>query len=292
MGDFGKTSTENLLDLVKRTTKNRNYILEDVYVLDDENIIAVVCNPERRTIDDPSYIMIHCRVTEQELVELNRWNQPNYFCELIKTDSILEKLGYFLVQGNSRAYVYDAIYDYKNARFVIEKGIFDCIGFDNVVANASDIGKNYLKEYNCFLARFTVSSTICEDDVISYTNTITNDLIKHSFAPTPETYYVLINPDGTMRGNTLFMGDSFSKILGMVTLQTRSNITPDMPEDAFESLQLFKQERVEELTKIKNKCKLEHQIWIQRIGSRTSSPYLDDEVAKIISLKYNQNTWK
>ena len=40
----------------------------------------------------------------------------------------------------------------------------------------------------------------------------------YSFEPPKETYYVLINKDGSIRGNRLFKGENFAKIVEVIDL--------------------------------------------------------------------------
>ena len=53
----------------------------------------------------------------------------------------------------------DAIYNYKDGKFIIEKGLFNSILTNN---NYVD----FLKEYNCFLGSFIVETDFSKNDYI------------------------------------------------------------------------------------------------------------------------------
>ena len=102
---------------------------------------------------------------------------------------------------------------------------------------------------------------------------MTNEKIVESFGVKDGTYYAILNTDGTIRGNKLFKGSSFSKISQIIDL------------DQYESLDAFKQERKQLCNDKKQKQKQEYQQMIETRNDGSISPYLDSEVAKVLGLK-------
>lgn len=235
---------------------------EDRYILDDENAIIVIENNDRNTHSE-YYIMIHQRLEDGNLVEINRWYISGYYFGSIHDVTVIKDLNLFQVQNSGGAF--NALYDYKNGKFVVPRGVWSVV--------ESGRNNSILKKYNGFLASFGISSDYEEGDVYSYTNPMTNEKIVESFGVKDGTYYAILNTDGTIRENKLFKGSSFSKISQIIDL------------DQYESLEAFKQERKQLCNEKKKKQKQEYQ---QMIGTRNDgsiSPYLDSEVAKVLGLK-------
>lgn len=235
---------------------------EDRYILDSENAIIVIENNDRNTHSE-YYIMIHERLENGELVEINRWYINGYYFGSIHDVSVIKDLNLFQVQNSCGNF--NALYDYKNGKFVVPRGDWSVVesGRDNSI----------LKKYNGFLASFSISSDYEEGDVFSYTNPITNKKIIESFTVNDSNYYAILNTDGTIRGNKLFKGSSFSRISQIIDL------------DEYESLEAFKQERKQLCNAQKQKQKQEYQHLIESRADGSISPYLDSEVAKVLELK-------
>jgi len=259
-----------LFDLIRKEANKKKYHLQVTYMLDGKNAISLIDNPDKKILSQHFYEMIHYKQINGNLIEMNRWAETSYLFGVNYNEFILSKLGYFMVQGTELLGIYDSIYDYKNAKFIVEKGIFDSVGVDNDVARAMNNHKNYLEEYNCFLGRFTLKS---DNDTIVYVNPVTNDNLVYSFAPKEETYFALINTNGTIRGKKLFKGNNFSQIETIIDLND------------YKSIKDFKEKRTKELNEIKRQIKELYFMKLQNTNQKTISPYLDDEVAKIISLK-------
>ena len=79
--------------------------------------------------------------------------------------------------------------------------------------------------------------------------------------------------DGSIRGNKLFRGKNFSKIEEIIDL------------NEYESLENFKELRKAKCNEIKQLQKQEYYRMIKERNNGSISPYLDEEVARIISLK-------
>lgn len=236
--------------------------IEDRYILDNENAIIVIENNDRNTHSE-YYIMIHQRLENGKLVEINRWYISGYYFGPIQEVTVIKDLNLFQVQNSYGGF--NALYDYKNGKFVVPRGVWWII--------ESGRGNSILKKYNGFLASFEISSDYEEGDVYSYTNPMTNEKIVESFGVKDGTYYAILNTDGTIRENKLFKGSSFSKISQIIDL------------DQYESLDAFKQERKQLCNNKKQKQKQEYQQMIETRNDGSISPYLDSEVAKVLGLK-------
>lgn len=189
---------------------------EDRYILDDEDAIIVIHS------DEPTgYIMIHERLVDDKLVEINRWSISSYYFGSIHDVTPIREFNLFQVQNNGGEF--NAIYDYKKGIFVVPQRTWEIVD--------SGRNNNILKKYGGFLASFSISSDYEDDDVYAYENPITDERIVESFVVRDGNYYALLNLDGTIRGNKLFKGNNFSKIESIIDL------------DKYESLAQFKEER-------------------------------------------------
>ena len=122
-----------------------NQSSSDKFILDDKNAIIVVRNLEKN--NSYKYTMIHERLEENDLNIVNSFELKNYWYSIDESKVLFRDLNLFLVQENSISS--DAIYNYKDGKFIIEKGLFNSIITTN---NYVD----FLKEYNCFF-RFIYS---------------------------------------------------------------------------------------------------------------------------------------
>ena len=263
IGEFPMISESNLYDLI---------------YLDDDNKILVYEN-KKLINDDSKYMICHYQKINGELEEINKW----YLKKYQRGDNgryIKREHNLLLIQGGSSygRYSYnctDAIYNYKEGKFIVEKGMFDCIGTDNSVScNDTNRTKiDYLKEYGCFIGYFKLYSTKEEDDVITYINEVTKEIVNYTFDYSSDLYFALINPDGTIRGNKLFKGKNFSEIYEEIKLEN------------YESLEEFKIEIINELNNNKMMAKKEYYEIISKKSKPTFSLYLDEEVEKVLKLK-------
>lgn len=246
---------------IKKLVSNQKTI--DRYILDDENAIVVIENNDRNA-EGEYYIMIHQRLQDEKLVEINRWNISGYYFGGIHDVTVIKELNLFQIQNSCGKF--NALYDYKNDKFVVPRGVWNFV-------DAGRRNNEILKKYNGFFASFEISSDYEEGDVYSYINPITNVKIVESFNVKDGTYYAMINIDGTIRGNKLFKGDSFSKITEIIDLEQ------------YGSIESFKNERKQVCNDKKTKRKQEYQQMIAARNDGSISPYLDSEVAKILELK-------
>lgn len=251
--------------------------VRDRYFLDLENALVIIDNPDSSSKN--RYVMIHYRLINGNLVEINRWDHSTYYFEL-HNDDVIKDLNLFMVQGgrglgcNSHN-CYGAIYNYKLGSFVVEKDLFDCIGTTNLVSgiNYAVPGPNYLKKYNCFLAYFYLSSVYEDGDIITYENPVTCEQMEYNFNITDGLYFALLTPDGKIKGNKLFKGENFSRIVEYIDL------------DKNVSLKEFKQERIRILNERKRKEKEQYYKELVASGKEYISPYLDQEVMDVLKLE-------
>jgi len=232
---------------------------EDKYLLDSENAIVVLKKEEDNR--NKPYLMCHQRLVNRNLVEMNRWYLPSYDFGGIHSISVLSDLGLFKVQNGQGDF--GSLYDYINGKFVVCQGDFEQLDFGS--------RNEILKEYHGMIGSFSISSDYKKGDLYHYTNAITGVRGVRSFKVRKGNYYAMINLDGSIRGNKLFRGKSFSEPEEMIEL------------DNYESLDAFKREVKEECNREKQELKKK---FFQNLEEReTTSPYLDQEVADIIKVK-------
>lgn len=238
---------------------------EDRYLLDDKNAIILVKNNDK-TSHSETYIMIHERLIDGRIKEINRWYMSGYYFGSIHYVTPISNLNLFKIQNGAGSF--NALYDYQNGKFVVPRGDWDLLEFGR--------RNKLLEQYNGILASFSLSSDYEEDDELSYVNPVTNEKVVESFGVRDGNYYALLNLDGTIRGNRLFKGENFSKIESIIDL------------DKYESLAEFKKERKQFCNDKKKKQKQEYYQMIEARNDGSISPYLDSEVAKILELKINK----
>ena len=260
-----KQKTKNLEDAIERRIGKEEYRFSKTYIIDDENAIVIGGRYGW------SQSMIHYTMCYGNLIEVTRFPVRQTYGRVLKKHKL------FMIMNNYH-HSYEntciAVYDYENCKFVIEKGKFDNIGYDASMSVIDKYQSNYLEKYNCFLGYFTLT---CKTDCgvleqIHYTSLINDQQHWHSFEPPKETYYALINKDGSIRGNRLFKGENLTKIEEVIDLRN------------YKSLEDFKKQRIEVLTQIKNKNKQDYYERLKRINNVTDSPYLDEEVIKVLTL--------
>ncbi len=231
---------------------------EDRYILDDENAIIVIHSDELT-----GYIMIHERLVNDKLVEINRWPIRSYYFGSIYNITPIREFNLFQVQNNSGGF--NAIYDYKKGIFVVPQNTWGLV--------ESGRNNSLLKKYGGFLASFSISSDYEDNDVYAYKNPVTGERIVESFGVTDGNYYAILELNGTIRGNKLFKGSSFSKITKIINL------------DEYESLEAFQKKRKQLCNDTKKKQKQEYYQMLETRNDGSISPYLDSEVAKVLNLK-------
>lgn len=66
-----------LYSLTTNTVKKRNYSLQSIHLLDEENVLVFVVNSEY------DFETIHYRLKNSRLVEVNSWNHMNSYVNVI-----------------------------------------------------------------------------------------------------------------------------------------------------------------------------------------------------------------
>lgn len=253
----------DIYDLVMKQTK------EDVYILDNENAIIVVNNPDFNS--KYRYLMVHQRLIDGSLVDINKWELITYYYGV--KDVVLNDFNLFMVQGSHGRC--GALYNYKEDRFVTKIGDWEIISSGNYAAGVEYHlpHVNYLEQYNCFLANFSINTTYQAGDIISYTHPITRERMVHSFNLTDGKYFALLNIDGTIRGNKLFKGSSFSKINEIIDL------------NEYKSLEDFKEKQLVKLEALKHKIIMDYLREVHSREESNISPYKDLDVMRVLQLK-------
>lgn len=251
---------KNLMDAVERRIGKAEYRYSKVYILDDENAIVLGGRYNYN-------VMIHYSMCYGRLFEVTHVPMRNSHGRQLKQQKL------FMLMEDYSVNHCVAIYDYEQGKFVVQKGVFDNIGYDASMGIIDQYTPctDYLKRYNCFLAYFTLDGGSVKDE-LEYTSLINGQQYWYSFEPPKETYYALINLDGTIRGNKIFKGNNLTKIEQVIDL------------GKYGSLEEFRTQRRGELNKI---AKQNKQAYYDRVGTgyfENPSPYLDEEVIKVMSL--------
>lgn len=256
-----------MFSLKRKTVGIQDFIARersiDSFVLDDNNVLVVINNSCSET-NDFQYAVVHKRLINQELVEINRWYTNNG--QLSHPGSILPIESLNSVKVRSEQGCFSALYNYHSGEFVIPDGewlvIKECYG---------DV--DLLDKYQCFLALFYVCSDFDDTDMYSYTNPITKKKCTGEFRVSDDAYYAILNVDGSIRGNKLFRGDDFSRIDDVIDL------------GSYSSLEEFKQERKEACNLKKENLKKEFYLKMGE-GVRTGEDlFLNSEVVKVLELR-------
>ncbi len=222
---------------------------EDKYILDNNNAIII-------TKTNNFYTMIHYRLINDTLIEINRWKVNSYYFGYIQELSLIKNFNLFKVQNGTGNF--NAIYNYKLDKFIIPQNKWEIIDF------------NLFNDYKCFLCSFNINSNFTNDDIYTYFNEITNRNETEKFYFNDGKYFALIDVNGNIIGNKLLKGFSLSKITDIIDLND------------YNSLEEFKNSRILYCNNEKERLKEEHYKKLQ--ANSTNSPYLDNEVSKILKL--------
>lgn len=254
--------------------------LKNIHILDDKNAILLYENSDEdyeKTHD--FYYMKHCRLENEELVEVSRWNQSSFSFGGNESE-IIRSLNLFMVQGgrnhiHNYGGVCNALYDYENDRFVVEKGDWDCIGFNSRDAFKSPRSNiNFLREYECFVGSFRLSSD--EEKNITYynENPINHQEDSYEIKVYDGIFFGILNPDGSIRDNKLFKGSDLAHPIEVIDLNNYDS-----------SLDAFKQTRIQELNKLRNQKLLEY-----RNKHFNEEEPVTNEVLKTLNLKLTEDS--
>ena len=251
------TKTPNTSN-IKKLISREDYI--DKYILDSENAIIVV--NKGRVYTEDRFFMIHKRIENGKLVEVNRWQIKEFTFEENHEKSIIRDKKLFKIKDASARTI--GVYDYKKGKFVVPINAWDSIEFGN--------NNRLIEMYNGFLATFSISSDQEPDDIYSYISPVSDKRVVEIFKEKDGDYFAILNIDGTIRGKKIFKGTSFSNVEKVIDLSK------------YESLEAFKIQR----RKLCNdRKKREKQKYYKRMGTmdKDVSAYFDTEVAKVLNLK-------
>lgn len=231
---------------------------EDQYILDQENAIIVINDREKQ-----GYIMIHERLVDGKLKEINRWPIKSYYFGAICRVSTIKSLGLFKVQNNAGKF--GSLYNYKEGKFVIPQGDWKLLEFGN--------NNSHIDKFDGVIGSFSIKSDYEKDDSYEYVNPLTGRSIRKTFSAYSDNYYAIINLDGTIRENKLFKGNDLEEITEIIDL------------DEYESLTEFKKHIKDECNKKKRQKKEDYKKLIESRNDGSISPYMDVEVAKVFMKK-------
>lgn len=228
---------------------------KDKIFLDTENVLVVF---EKEN----SSMIIHERLEQGHLIKINQWisTQNNYSKDMI---TIINQLSVLKKANNKENYNID--YSYKNGNYTIKNELWESINFEEI--------KDLSQKYKGALGRMKITSDYEEDDTYTFISSLTNEKVVESFEVSDGNYYAILNFDGTILGNKLFRGNSFSKLEEPIGL------------DEYESLEDFIKIRKEWCNQMKRRNKKYYQEMLSKKGDGSFSPYLDEEVLRILELK-------
>lgn len=242
------------------------------YILDDENIVVVYENDNKK--QNEPYIMVHYKIENETPKKVNQWLQNSFFYkdkkEVIRKHHLLMIQNHFMSR-NSYSLTHNCLYNYEKRKMIVEAGTWD-----DIVYTASSVAEegikefNFLKEYNCLIAYFKLQSTEKEDDLKSFKHPITETEKTIDLTVYDQPHFAILNPDGTIRDNKLLIGDDFFSITSIVDL------------DEYESIEEYKQQRIEQLNKKRKEKELEFQ---ELTNKNTGYLQTYQEIEKILRKK-------
>lgn len=229
---------------------------EDVTILDDKNAIVVFR-------DNGNSIIVHERLVEGQLIKISKRISFDYDYFEDKF-SLINQLS-LLKKANHRE-DYNLTYQYKKNSYIIDNGIWNTISFPN--------GNNdLLKKHKCAVGMLKISSDFEEGDKYSFISPITGEKVIETLEINDGNYFAILNFDGTIRGNTLFKGNSVAQAEDPIDLNDCG------------SLEDFIQFRKNLCNEMKQRNKNAYQEIIEKRNDGSISPYLDSEVMHVIKLK-------
>ena len=243
---------------IKCIVKSQNNI--DSYILDAKN--AIVVKNHTYGYSNSTYTMIHQRIKDNLLIEVNRWTINNYYTGYIRDNSVLKEHNLFKIQNGFGGY--DGLYDYKEGSFIIKPGTWKYLEFG--------LNNENVENFAGIVAGFDITSSLEPNDEYSYFNEITGEQVIRSFKVNDGSYFAILNLDGSIRGNKLFKGTSLSKVDQVIDLNN------------YQSLDNFIYERIEICDDIKCREKNQFYSTLVETSDGVVLPYQDLEVARILNL--------
>lgn len=236
--------------------------LYDYQILDSENIIVETLISDEPLASNNRYTITHYKYDQEHLQEIKTWKLKKGVCSL----QIHIFHEYQILTINDKNGNIDEVYNYKEGREIIPSGIWTKIMITNDRGNNGHIipTVNYLKEYGALIGQLEIKSEILENESEYFTweNPYTHERFTQDFDE-KETYFAIINLDGSIRENKLFQGNTFSQIEQIIDLNN------------YDSLASFVQKKRKELTRQKA---LKNQTSLPEVFS----PYLDKEVHSVL----------
>lgn len=228
----------------------------------------VIDNPKKETTDS-EYLVIHYRIEDGQYIEINHWDESclwhkNYFkhnerVPLVLDDCVLIPSPFIL------AHLYERLYNYKNGKFVIDEGVWDSLYF---------IPYDYL-HYNCIYGGFSLNS-LSKSLEFAYIDPFSSLEQQKSFYIKYMKHFGVLNLDGTIRDNKIFIGTDLTNLKEMVDLNNYS------------SLKEYKKEIILEMEKRKEQIRENRHASLQNVtaASFKSDSDCKQELNAVLSKKY------
>lgn len=233
----------------------------DHFILDDQNVIVIVNSNKRSIYSD--YYMIHKRLENGKFTEIFKYPLESYTFNDKDVLPVISEVGLFKVPNKGG--ISNCIYDYKNGKMIISKDTWDYLEFG--------LNNSLLEKYNCIFASLTISSDFINGDSYTYVSPLNGKTVVESFKVVDGTYFAILNPDGTIRGNKLFKGDSLSKVDKIIDLKH------------YKSLDDFKNQRKKLCNDRKNREKQKYFKQLNESDNKSMSSCFSNDVIKVLNLK-------
>lgn len=162
------------------------------YILDEENILFVFDNSKNAKSHKEKYVVIHYKNINGEILEVNRWFQECFWHHkkpiIFNQTLLIPYKNIFLSKPHNR------LYDFKKGEFVFKSG--DLV---NIVWNDYECQEN-----DCFIAYFFLYSK--NEHIFEYYDPFAYEKRKYSFNLSNKYHFAILNWDGTIRDNKIFIG--------------------------------------------------------------------------------------
>ncbi len=236
---------------------------KDAFFLDEENAIIVLSRK-----DAPGDVSVHVRAVGTKIKEIKRWNEELYYFNSNHAARIIPELHLLKVQNSSGGI--GALYDYAKGKFVVPQGVWS-----EIMLQYKGVNINFMEKYDCFVARLTICSDPIDEDDQTFISPVTGESIARFFHIKRD-YFAILNFDGSIRCNTLFMGDDLGRVRKTIDLNW------------YDSLDDFKKVRKAQLNLERDKKIAAYRRLVRLTGS--TSPYKDDEVLKVLEFKPKEDS--
>ena len=235
MFDKFKKKENKKTDLYSLLPKEKYY---GNLVLDDKNILVAKYN-------NGIYCITHYSLIDNSLKVVAKWNQYNLKCfGNTIFNYVLNNEYIFIPSIKNYSTSYQSIYNYKTHKFIIKNNVFDSI---TVFPYKEHSNKTFL------LGEINITN---ECPYIEYIDSLSNKKEIYYSNLIKEKYFAILDLNGNILDNKLFLGESITKIKNIIDL------------NKYNSIEEFINERKEILKK--------ENIFDNKV------PYLSEEIIKVL----------